>query len=143
MVIVDDQHLFTVLSGYLSPEVAQLGSDGIATTSSWYFRLARAVASERVDGSLSGLLERSETNIRDTVHASLRALPGSIISYDFRDIVPVMSAMATVVKGNFINLEALAVAIAFACPIVVSTESPLLSLAASKLHIQVLTVPLY
>jgi hypothetical protein len=103
--------------------------------------LARAVSSERVDGSLSGLVDRSEINVRDTVLASLRSLPSSITSYDFRDIVPVMSALATVVKGNFINLEALAAAIAFACPIVVSTESPLLSLAAEKLHIQVLIVP--
>jgi hypothetical protein len=142
MVIVDDQHLFTVLSGYLDSKVSRLAASGIATTSSWYFRLGRAVAGIRIDGALSGLVESADSAIRASVHLSLRSLPPTITSYDFRDIVPVMSAMAAVVKGNFINLEALAVGIAFGCPIVVSTESRLLLEAAEKLHVEVLTIPL-
>jgi hypothetical protein len=142
MVIVDDQHLFTVLAGYLDPELRRRAVGGIATTSSWYFRLGRAVAGIRIDGALSGLVEKANSNVRESVDSSLRSLPLSITTYDFRDIVPVMSAMAAVVKGNFINLEALSVAIAFGCPIVVATESRLLLEAAEKLHVEVLTIPL-
>ena len=53
MIIVDDRLLFDVLAGTESPELLDRARGGVATTFSWYYRLARAIATGRIEGSLS------------------------------------------------------------------------------------------
>ena len=53
MIVVDDRLLFDVLAGTESVELLQAASGGVATTFSWYYRLARAIATGRIEGSLS------------------------------------------------------------------------------------------
>ena len=44
MIVVDDRLLFGILARKPSPAFEALASNGVATTSSWYFRLGRAIA---------------------------------------------------------------------------------------------------
>ena len=48
MIVVDDQLLFGILARKPSPALEAHATTGVATTSSWYFRLARAIATGRV-----------------------------------------------------------------------------------------------
>ena len=78
MLIVDDQILFRLLANQAEPLLLQLSNGGVATTSSWYFRLARAIISARTNGSLSGLFSGIDTDTQTIVQQSLRRLPNEI-----------------------------------------------------------------
>ena len=55
MIVVDDQVLFAVLAGRANETLAPPISEDVYTTGSWYYRLARAVATPSSPGpSLDG-----------------------------------------------------------------------------------------
>ena len=137
MIVVDDQLLFGILARKPSLAFEALASNGVATTSSWYFRLARAIATGRAEGSLSRLMNDLNEPERQIVRTSLGTLPPSVETLTPRVVVPLMAAIASATIANFLTLEALAVAIALDATIVTATISPLLESAARLTHVPV------
>lgn len=137
MLIVDDQILFRLLANQAEPLLLQLSNGGVATTSSWYFRLARAITSARTNGSLSGLFSGIDTGTQTIVQQSLRRLPNEIGCPEPKAVIPVMAEIATVINANFINLEALALAVLLDADLAISTDSPLLTNGADLLHLRI------
>lgn len=137
MIIVDDHNLFCILAHVGSEQLIGLSKPGVATTSSWYYRLARAVASDRIDGALSSRIEHLAESDQAQVRKNLSGLPPFVNTKDPRHVVPLMAALSTVVKANFILLEAIALAITLDADIVTATRSPLLDQAAELLHLNV------
>ena len=137
MIVVDDRLLFGILARKPSPAFEALASNGVATTSSWYFRLARAIATGRAEGSLSRLMNDLNESERQIVRTSLGTLPPSVETLTPRVVVPLMAAIASATTANFLTLEALAVAIALDATIVTATNSPLLESAARLIHVPV------
>ena len=113
-----------------------MSGGGIATTSSWYFRLARAIATGRGEGSLSRLMDELDGAQQHVVRTALTTLPESVRTLEPRIVVPLMASIASLTSANFLTLEALAVAIALDATIVTSTRSALLETAARAVHVQ-------
>jgi hypothetical protein len=137
VLIVDDQILFRLLANQAEPLLIQLSANGIATTSSWYFRLAKAIASGRTNRALGGLFADVDSPTRDLVQQSLKRLPDEILCPEPKAVVPVMAEISTVINANFINLEALALAVLLDADLAVSTDSPLINHGAQLLHLNV------
>lgn len=137
MIVVDDQLLFGILARKPPPALEAHANNGVATTSSWYFRLARAIATGRAEGSLSRLMNDLDQPERQLVRTSLGTLPPSVQTLTPRIVIPLMAAIASATTANFLTLEALAVAIALDGTIVTATTSTLLESAAKLLHVPV------
>ena len=137
MIVVDDQLLFGILARKPSPTLQAHATNGVATTSSWYFRLARAIATGRAEGSLSRLMNDLDEPERHIVRTSLGTLPPSVETLTPRVVIPLMAAIASATTANFLTLEALAVAIALDATIVTATTSRLLESAARLIHVPV------
>jgi hypothetical protein len=118
VIVVDDRHLFEILAGVELPELGELASAGVATTFSWYFRLSRALATDRVEGSLSTMFAALTDDRRRYVHGLLEDLPSAI---------EILHPIATLMV-----LEA---------AIVVSTKSALMDRAANAAGVECLVVP--
>lgn len=140
MIVVDDRLLFGVLSGTETPEFAQHASGGIAKTFSWYYRLSRALSTERVDGSLTRQFAALTDERRIYVHKLLEDLPSRIEMLHPRDVVPPMSAIAALTSVNFITAEAVSVSMILEAPILVSTRSALMDRAAAIAGVDVLVI---
>ena len=140
MIVVDDRLLFEVLSGTETAEFAQHASGGIATTFSWYYRLSRALATERVDGSLTRQFAALTDKRRSHVHSLLEDLPSRIELLHPRDLVPPMSAVAALTSVNFLTAEAISVSMILEAPILVSTRSPLMERAAAIAGVDVIVI---
>ena len=137
MIVVDDHTLFRVLARRVDLVLANLIADGIVTTASWYFRLARALSTGRTDGMLSRQLEALPDAAQAEIRAALDALPAYVEIVNPRTIVPLMATIATITPLNFLTLEALATAIATNADIATATATPLLQNAADQLHITI------
>ena len=140
MIVIDDQLLFGILAHRPSPALEALATNGVATTSSWYFRLARAIATGRAEGSLSRLMKDLDQPEQLAIRTSLGTLPASVETLTPRIIVPLMAAIASAASANFLTLEALAVAIALDATIVTATTTTLLESAARLLHVPVVVL---
>ena len=140
MIVVDDQLLFGILAHKPSPALEELATNGVATTSSWYFRLARAIATGRAEGSLSRLMTDLNEAERHSVRTSLGTLPASVETLTPRITVPLMAAIASATTANFLTLEALAVAITLDATIVTATTATLLETAARLLHVPIVVL---
>lgn len=58
MLVLDDHHLFVVLSGNSPPDVLRaLARSEVFTTATWYYRLARAANDGTFAGELSCRIE--------------------------------------------------------------------------------------
>ena len=123
MIIVDDRHLLDVLTDNSDDRLRALASDGVATTTSWYFRLARAVASGATTGALSSQFGALEVSAQSAVNERLQVLPTMIVTADTRVLVPLMAACAIVSPSNFLTLEAVAAALVMRATIIVSVIS--------------------
>jgi hypothetical protein len=128
--------LFRILAHEVDPVFRELLSEGAFTTASWYFRLARAIAAGD-DGSLGKPLTRLSETAAEVVRSSLERLPDTVATLDPRITVPVMAAIATITRSNFLTLEALATAIATGSDIATTIPSPILQTAADRLHVTV------
>ena len=128
MIVVDDHLLLDVLDATIRPQLADLllGHE-IATTPSWYFRLARAVASERTEGSLTRRFADLAAQHRRQLQTALASLPDSIALVDARIAITVMVAVSEATRANLLTAEAIATSLIFDANIAVSIASPLLA----------------
>lgn len=136
MFVIDDQVLFRVLSGSASPQLSDLFAEGVVTTASWYFRLARAIAVNE-GGMLSRQFRTLSPDAQARLTNDLDRLPPSIATIDLRIVVPLMASIATVAPSNFLTLEAVATAIAIDGEVATATSTPLLERIAHLLHVPV------
>jgi hypothetical protein len=137
LVVIDDAVLLDVLAGLASDEILEaLQGNDVFTTGCWYYRLSRAVHSDRVGGSLSRHLGGLDVDRQVRVVAALDRLPDSIGLLSLRDLVPVMRALRVSRPLNLLNAEALAAALVLDAALVVSTDSPLLREAAAELGVE-------
>lgn len=108
--LVDDHLLLRVL---LDDEPLALRPAGavIATTGLWYHRLCRALASNRVIGSLSGRLGAVDETVGAAVLAAVIELPDGIELLSLRTLGwPMAELVHAGVRLNLLSLEALAAA---------------------------------
>jgi hypothetical protein len=136
VLVVDDHILFRVLTHRADSHLEGLVAGGVVTTSSWYFRLARAISSDE-GGALSRQMRSLTEDQQSLFRDSIDRLPSRIQTIDPRDIVPLMASIATVSPSNFLTLEAIATAIATDAEIATATATPLLQRLADRLHITV------
>jgi hypothetical protein len=136
VLVVDDHILFRILAHQVDPTLGSLVSEGVVTTASWYYRLARAITAGD-GGSLSRPLARLSIAAAKIVRGSLDRLPDTVSTLDPRITVPVMAAIAPIAPSNFLTLEALATAIATGSDIATTTPTPLLRTAADRLGVTV------
>jgi hypothetical protein len=111
VLVVDDQILFRVLAHRVDSQLEHLIGSGVVTTSSWYFRLARAVSADE-GGVLSQQVRSLPEDEQPFLRNSIDRLPLRVQTLDPRDIVPLMASIATVSPANFLTLEAIATAVA-------------------------------
>ncbi len=136
MYVVDDQLLLDVLSGQATPGIlASVANGEVFTTASWYYRLGRAVAAGSGSGSLSGRFEALDESTRDLVRTGLDVLPEEVGLVNLRIVVPVMRAVSTRHRLNFLNAEAVGAALLLDGTVLVRTDAPLLREATAALAV--------
>lgn len=134
--VVDDLLLLTALAGSAPEElVSAMREAELFTTSSWYYRLARASHDKDFSGALSSAIEALRPDERASVGAGLDKLPASIGVVDARRVVPVMARLDVPRRLNFLAAEAVASALLLDGAIRVTTESPVLAAACRILAI--------
>ncbi len=131
MIVVDDRLLFDVIAGTEPAELLDVAGDGVATTFSWYYRLARAVATDRIEGAFSRHYVGLPADRQAEVRRVLDDLSDRVEIVSPKESVPVMSALATMATVNMLTADAVAAALILDAPILVSTRSDLLERAAS------------
>jgi hypothetical protein len=82
----------------------------IFTTGTWYFRLANALRNRRVGGALTTAFRALDNAEQRLVEARLDRLPASIGLLDYRNLVPVMTALNTSQPVNMLAADAIATA---------------------------------
>jgi hypothetical protein len=136
--VLDDHLLLLYLAGHdqwLSPD------HQVATTASWWFRLARARARQG-GGSLSALIVGLSGNDRDRLQRDIRRLPGRITVAHPRRVVPHAAVLSDRHRLNHLAAEALATAVALDGRIVVAAndDGPRLRASAAMLDVPYNTV---
>lgn len=138
MLVLDDALLLATLAGVAPPELRAARRDGaLATTSSWLYRLSRAIEDRSREGSLGRAFARLPADARVRVTDDLADLPESIGLLPTRALVPAMALLSVEHRLNFLTSEALAAAVLLDGAICVSTQSDLLDRAAASLHVDV------
>ena len=133
-VVVDDRLLFDVLAGTAAlPLTRELETGGLYATSCGYYRLGRALTAGSGTGSLSGLLQALEPEVRSQVLRALADLPRTIGMIHPRTTVPVMLGLRVRRLLNMINAETLAVAVLIGGAVAVTIDTPLLRQGAADL----------
>ncbi|MGD0746528.1 MAG: hypothetical protein ABSB68_01800 [Acidimicrobiales bacterium] len=138
MIVVDDALLLAILAEQqgaaesLLITAAEAGE--VFTTGSWFWRLARVVARPG-QGALSRALAASSEDEQRRVYNALDQLPAEIGLLSMRRLVPVMAALPG--QLNLLTAEAVAAAVVLGARIAVSTESRLLTAAASSVDIRI------
>lgn len=141
MLILDDALLVATLAGVAPSELLDAHRGGsIATTSSWLYRLSRAIEDRSREGSLGRSFSRLPAEARQRVRSDLADLPASVGLLPTRALVPAMALISVEHKLNFLTSEALAAAVLLDAAICASTQSPLLDRAAAALHVRVRTM---
>lgn len=139
MVIIDDALLLDVLAGTAAPALTEARNRRqLATTSSWYWRAARAVAGGG-RGALSRRIATLPETAREAVRAGMDDLPSEIGLIGFRRLVPIMAHLPR--PSNLLTAEAVAVALLLDADIFVCTTSDLLEgvAAAAGAAVRVVT----
>ncbi|MDQ6838097.1 MAG: hypothetical protein M3137_07140 [Actinomycetota bacterium] len=130
MVVVDDALLLDVLAGTAAPELLEARRQGqVATTGSWYWRAARAVAGGG-HGALSRRVDALPSTSQDLVRSGADQLPPDIALISLRHLVPVMVRLPR--PADLLTLEAVAVARLLNAQLLVSTTSSLLEELANS-----------
>jgi hypothetical protein len=110
VVLIDDHLLLRVLLDD-EPEALRQTGWAIATTGLWYHRLCRALANDRVVGSLSRRLGTVEPAVARGVLGAVVQLPETVELVSLRSLAFPMGALVrSGVRLNLLSLEALAAA---------------------------------
>jgi hypothetical protein len=142
--VVDDHILIDHLAGRLRGWIAaQAAESAVYTTASWYFRVASAAEHGSGSGALSSRISTLPDAERHVVRSKISSLPDSIGLIGPRTLVPIMAALPTPRRLNFLAAEALALAIATEATIAVRVDSPLLreGCAALAVNYRVVDAP--
>lgn len=140
MIVVDDHHLFAALARRATGEAAE-DPEQLLTTSSWYYRLARAAHDSGFVGALSRRIEALGEAPRVEVLNLLDALPYEIGILPARALVPVMAKLSESVRLNHLGAEAAASAIVGDASLLVVASSPILEGACERLGIELRVAP--
>lgn len=140
--VVDDSLLLDVLAGLADAEIQDLVPRGeLFTTGCWYFRLSRALNSPSMTGALSRKLGGLDSGRQNQVLHALDDLPPEIGLINFRDLVPIMSALQVTHPINMLNAEALAAGVLLDADLAVTTDSPILREGAARIGLAYRVVP--
>jgi len=133
VVLVDDHLLLRILLGD-EPSTLRPASAAIATTGLWYHRLCRALADEKVIGSISRQLGAVDETVASAVLGTVIDLPDTIELISLRILGwPMGELVHTGARLNLLSLEALSAArqlSADVCLAEVDDNAPLRSAAA-------------
>ena len=136
MIVVDDHLLLDALAGTISTQLqVVLASNDVATTLSWYYRLARAIGSVRTDGSLTRCFTDLTESKRAEIRRVLGQLPLSIAIVEARTAVPVMVGVTGATRSKLLTAEAVTTGPVLDADIAVGVESSLLREAAEIAHV--------
>ncbi len=113
----------------------------VFTTSSWYYRLHRAIHDPTSTGSLSRIAANLPPADWEGLLAALDDLPPEIVVPGPRLVVPIMGALRLRRRVNHLTAEALAVAKLSGGGIRVTTEAPLLRESCVELGIRLEVLP--
>lgn len=119
VVVIDDNLLVLHLAGirsWLPQDVT------VATTSSWWFRVARAVE-RAAQGSLSRLIVGATEGDEASVEALIRDLPEDVALLHPRAMVPVAAGLSARYGLNLIAADALATAIVLDGRVLVAVQN--------------------
>jgi hypothetical protein len=123
LILIDDHLLATQLTGDLAPAI---GPVEMATTCSWWWRLASAVTGDR-RGALAPYFTEEDAEERSEV---VRSIPDRVTVLDLRWLIPRMAEVAARYRLNFVASEALVAAEVLSADIVVGQDTPRLREAA-------------
>lgn len=131
VVIVDDTVLLAWLAGDLD-----VGTGELATTSSWWFRLARALLGNR-GGALGRRLAEAPADVRRRLRHDVVDLPTAVTVLHPRDTVALAAGLAATHGLNLLAADALATAQVLEGRLLVSAadDGPRLRTAAASLNI--------
>lgn len=127
MILVDDHFIAAHLAagGGFLPEVPR-----VATTCSWWWRLASAI--ERSGGgALSARLEESDPILRAALGHAVATLPSRLTVLDQRELIPAMAVLAAEHRLNLLAAEAVIAAEVLGADLVVGHDTPKLRTAAA------------
>jgi len=134
MIVVDDLLLLEVLAGVAESNTqAAFESGEVFTTGSWYWRLAKAVRTDRLEGALTRGFNDLGVPEQRLVQDHLAELPPSVGLLDYRKLVPVMTAIDVGRSLNMLAADAIATAMTIDGTILVRTDAPLVRFAAHVL----------
>jgi hypothetical protein len=141
-IVIDDHLLIDHLAGRVSGWIAEEAAiSAVYTTSSWYYRVAAAAERGSGAGALSGRITVLPDDEQRRVRARIASLPDAIGLVGARTLVPVMAALRSPRRLNFLSAEAVALALTAEATIAVRTDGPLLRLACEALHVGYRVVP--
>lgn len=139
--VIDDRLLRSVLLDDETPQIASRLSDAAAifTTSTWLYRLAQAVRSDRL-GALSGPIAVLPPELQTEIVRRLIDLPPSIGILSGRELAWTMAGLVQKHRLNYLALEALATAVATSSVLILSEHAdvPLLIEACRAESVEVL-----
>ena len=137
MIVVDDHLLFDLLADIASPALRGSAAHGVTTSSSWHYRLLRALKYGTGEGTISRAARTLGDEQHQRVISLLETLPPWIATTEARELVPAMVECSARAKGNYLTLEAVAIAVLRDADLYVSVRSDLLFAAAGALGVSV------
>jgi hypothetical protein len=93
VIVVDDHLLRDVLVGARPPDLGGLGTDGIATTGLWLFRLCSSLADPNVAGKLSAPVAALPDELQAAFRSQLTALSPEIEVLPMRELAWLMAEL--------------------------------------------------
>lgn len=135
--VIDDHLLLDHLVGRLTGWTAeQVRGSAAYTTATWYYRVANAAVRGSGTGSLSGRIAALPDDEQAALRSKITALPDSIGLVGPRTLVPIMAALRTPRRLNYLSAEALALAVVAEASIAVRTDGPLLRDACTTMGVE-------
>jgi hypothetical protein len=121
--VIDDRLLRSLLLGDEMPQTwSRVGDGPTFTTSTWLYRLAQAVRSNRL-GALSGPIAVLPTELQTQIVRRLIDLPSSIEILSGRELAWTMAGLVQKHRLNYLALEALATALVTGSVLVLSERA--------------------
>jgi hypothetical protein len=140
--VIDDATLFAVLTRQAASSLLELVNAGeVLTTSSWYYRLHRAIHDPISPGSLSRIAANLPPADWDGLLVALDDLPPETVVPGPRLVVPIMGALRLRRRVNHLTAKALAVAKLCGGGIRVTAEAPLLRESCVELGVRLEVLP--